>query len=80
MFPEDFALTGVEGLDRCLVVELVILDNYKSGNTIVDLCLNGQRTMLTRRRGLRYRRLGLWSDDAALRIRSLTAWRLDWHG
>ena len=52
----------------------------KSGNTIVDLCLNGQRTMLTRRRGLGHRLLGLWSDGDGLRIRALTAWRLDWHG
>ena len=79
-FSEDFALSAVEGLDRVLTIELVILDDRKSGNTIVDLCLNGQRTMLTRRRGLGHRRLGLWSDGDGLRIRALTAWRLDWLG
>ena len=77
---EDFAVHGVEGLDRRLVLELVILDDGKSGNTIVDACLNGQRTMLTRRRGLRHRSLGLFALGGSLRIRALTAWRLAWAG
>jgi hypothetical protein len=77
---EDFALRDVEGLDRRLVLELVILDDAKSGNTLVDACLNGQRTMLTRRRDLAHRTLGLFARGADLRIRGLTAWRLAWPG
>jgi hypothetical protein len=79
-FSEDFALKQVEGLDRRLVLEVVILDDRKSGNTIVDVCLNGQRTMLTRRRGLAHRTLGIFSGNGNLRIRALTAWRLAWDG
>lgn len=55
----DFAITAVEGLERTLTVRLRVMPDRKSGSTIIDAEINGQRTMITRRRGLVGRRLHL---------------------
>ncbi len=55
----DFAITGVEGLDRPLTVRVLVVQDRKSGTTIIDAEIGGRRTMITRRHGLVGRRLHL---------------------
>lgn len=55
----DFAITGVEGLDRPLTVRVLVVRDRKSGTTILDAEIGGRRTMITRREGLTGRRLHL---------------------
>jgi hypothetical protein len=58
----DFAISEVEGLDRPVEVELLFLYDPKSRSTIIDACINGQRTLITRRKGLVVQHLRLLAD------------------
>jgi len=49
---EDFAITGIEGLDRPHRIRLAFIQDRKSGSTIIDAEIAGHRTMITRRRDL----------------------------
>lgn len=53
----DFAIEGVEGLDRPFSLRLLITRDRKSGSTIIDAEIAGRRTLITRRRGVPLRRL-----------------------
>lgn len=58
----DFAISEVEGVDRSFELELLFLYDPKSRSTIIDACLNGQRTLITRRKGLVVKQLCLLAD------------------
>ena len=48
----DFAISRVEGLDQPFQLELLFVYDPKSRSTIIDACINSQRTLITRRKGL----------------------------
>jgi len=58
----DFAISQVEGLDRPFQVEVLFLYDPKSRSTIIDACVNGQRTLVTRRKGLIARQIRFLAD------------------
>lgn len=69
----DFAIEGVEGLDRPFTLRLLVVPDAKSGSVVVDAEIGGRRTMITRRRGLavrRLRRFGCSSPAPRLRRRA----------
>ena len=61
----DFTITGVEGFSDEFTVEILFLYDPKSLGTIVDACIAGHRTMITRRPGLMLDRLRLLADGPA---------------
>lgn len=74
---EDFAITRVERLHGRVFLDVLCIDDAKSGNTIVDVCLNRQRTIITRRRHLDHQRLDLFASGGAVSVAGVGAWRLD---
>ena len=72
----DFAITGVEGLSRDFTLEILFLYDPKSLGTIVDACIAGHRTMVTRRPGFLLDRLRLMADGPAT-IRSVVLDEID---
>ena len=58
----DFAITQVEGLSAPCQLEMLFFYDAKSRSTIIDACLNGQRTLVTRRKGLVARQICLMAD------------------
>ncbi|MBN1675068.1 MAG: hypothetical protein JXR37_28765 [Kiritimatiellae bacterium] len=61
-FGHDFAIEHVEGLNKPFGVELFYFYDRKSRSTIIDACINGHRTMITRRKGLAVRTIRLAAD------------------
>jgi len=72
---QDFTLTGVEGLDHAVKLEMIFLYDAKSQSTIIDACLNRQRTLVTRRPGLILEHLRFMADGPAT-IENITIGRL----
>lgn len=62
----DFAITNVDGLDRHLIVRVLVILDRKSGSTIIDAEIGGRRTMITRRRALMGRHLHLVATAGAV--------------
>ncbi len=58
----DFAIENVEGLNKPFNLKIVFLHDPKSRSTIIDACMNGQRTMITRRKNLIVGQIRLISD------------------
>jgi hypothetical protein len=48
----DFAIQNVEGLDQPFTLDVIATHDPKSRSTIIDACINGQRTLITNRAGL----------------------------
>ena len=57
----DYALQHVEGLDQPFTLDVIVKYDWKSDSTIVDACIDGRRTMVTRRPGLTGDRLFLFA-------------------
>lgn len=57
----DFVLSEVEGLQAPLRLRLLVVQDRKSGSVILDAEIGGRRTMITRRRDLRVKRLQLFA-------------------
>jgi hypothetical protein len=45
----DFAISEVNGIDRSFPLELIVRHDRKSGRSIVDAMINGERTIVTSR-------------------------------
>ncbi len=58
----DFVITNVEGIDEPFQIEILFVYDPKSRSTIIDACVNGQRTLITRRKGLVATQLRLLAD------------------
>jgi hypothetical protein len=58
----DFAITSVEGLASPFDLELIFIYDAKSMSTIIDACICGCRTMITRRKGLVLKTLRFMAD------------------
>lgn len=60
----DFAIEGVEHLDRPFTLRLLVTQDRKSGSVVIDAEIAGRRTMITRRRGVPMRRLRRFGEVA----------------
>ena len=74
----NFAITDVDGLDRAFRVEVLFFHDPKSRSTIIDACIDGQRTLITRRKGLKVAQLRLLADGPyrfeEIRMGTLAGW------
>ena len=61
----DFVITDVEGTGAPFDLEMMFVWDPKSDSTIIDACIGGNRTLITRRTGLRVKRLRLMADGPA---------------
>ncbi len=71
----DFAIDGVDGLDRPYRLRVLVVQDRKSGSVIIDAEIDGRRTLITRRPGLEGRRLqvmAMGTAVAAAVVRPLT--------
>jgi hypothetical protein len=59
----DFAITDVENLNIPFTVELICKYDRKSRSTIIDACVNNQRTMITRRKALIAGKISFMADS-----------------
>ena len=48
---DDFAISGVEGLDRAFTLDLIV-KREKNGGCLIDACIDNRRTMITGRKKL----------------------------
>jgi hypothetical protein len=64
----DFVIESVEGLEAAITVDVILLWDEKSQSTLVDACIDGRRTMITRRPGLRAGRLWVFGEGAEVEV------------
>lgn len=62
----DFAIDGVEGLDRPYRLRVLVVQDRKSGSVIIDAEIDGRRTLITRRQGLAAPRLQLMAHGGTV--------------
>ena len=67
----DFAILGVEGLDRPFELDLVIFADTKSDTLILDAMINRRRTMITRRLGSGVQSLRFFAEGCRLEVNNL---------
>ncbi len=61
----DFVISEVEGLEKPFDLEMVFFYDPKSRSTIIDACIAGHRTMITRRKKLILNKLRFMADGPA---------------
>jgi hypothetical protein len=69
----DFVIESIEGLESAITIEVILLWDEKSRSTLVDACIDGRRTMITRRPGLRVGRLWVFGEGAEVEVAALEA-------
>ncbi len=62
----NFAIENLSGLDKPFSVRLLVLDDPKSGGSIIDAEIAGCRTMITFRSGLRAKNMVIRTDAVVL--------------
>jgi hypothetical protein len=67
----DFAVEAIEGLDQPFTLELLVKYDPKSRSTIVDACIDGRRTMITRRPGLTPKALWVFAQRGTVEVQDL---------
>lgn len=68
----DFTIQDVEGLEKPFHLDLIAKLDPKSGSTIVDACIDGRRTMISRRAGLVASELNFFVQGGRLCVESLS--------
>ncbi len=61
----DFTITDVEGLTKQFRLELYFIHDAKIRGTLIDACINGERTMISQRNGLVVKKLRFMADGPA---------------
>lgn len=68
----DYAIEHLQGIDRPFTLRLIVRDDAKTGGTLVDVEIAGQRTMISHRSGLHARHIDVTAQHATVRRLRLT--------
>jgi hypothetical protein len=68
---DNFALENVEGLDGPFQLDVIVKYDPTSKVTLADACINGQRTMITHRYGLKGNSLYLFSTGGEVNFKDI---------